>query len=768
MRLNRSLPFPSRNGKSILRGWAVSYCIILLLPILMAICNQVYGRGVLEREMETVNRGIIENLAANFDSTMVQLSDSCEIIYSSAEANALKTVTSQARLATASYNMRLLLMTHCRVDSAMSLSVYLPAFDHLINESGGYTTEGTWRTLIENSSILPDLSYSDWLSGLTCVDPFPRYFFSDAAGYKTFGMESLSYVLPIPMSLASNGVYCLIASRSIDNLLSIQDAMPDQSLMVIALPDGSIIRAWDSAGTVMELDTLPQTSVGKHNITLDGMKYISMAVPSSVNNWIYLMLTPSSVFSKSLNTLNGIFFSLLAITLAVGAGLVLLFMKRHYSPVNQILSVVEANQRIAGNEYDRILAACHSLTDENTSIKDRLSVQEAYLQEKFLLSKLLHRGLRPADPEIALRATERFDGKVIRIISFCLTLPQDTETQLADHFDTMQFRVHQLLCEQLNGLMDPIRVVDNNCLVYVFPITPDQNETWPSDAAHIAAAVCDRFEAEQKLPLLAVLSNACERLDLCHETYSELTGVIECLSAAGESGAIPVRDVLKRNEHLRTSRQIAGYKLREAIEKGDAATANQYLTDLYGYITEKSSLSFSVTRFLYYNILNLVAKALTSVLPDDVRAQEQTQIRLGELMASSDQEEMESAIRLLVQETCQYIQRRTSASSDCTARSVCEYIEQNYADPSLNISHIAGALNLCSQTVTKYCKQESSMSVLDYIARIRIDHAKQLAENTDMSLEDIAEAVGYSSMRTFHRAYSKLEGTTPGRGLGRV
>nr|HML48906.1 AraC family transcriptional regulator [Clostridia bacterium] len=454
--------------------------------------------------------------------------------------------------------------------------------------------------------------------------------------------------------------------------------------------------------------------------------------------------------------------------LLLGFGLMCLFLKRHYSPVHRILSVIGTKEAPAGNEYDHILSACQSLTSENTSIKDRLRVQEAYIQEKFLLSRLLGRGVRPSDQGIAQRTASLFDGKILRMAAFCLSLPEDGDTRLAEHFDTMQFNVHCLLLEQLGGSHEPLRVIDNNCLVYLFPLTRQQNDVWLDEAVAFAGAVCELFEDRFHLPLLAVLSNPCERLELCHELYTQVSSVTECLSAAGESGAIPVRDVLKQNDHLKTSRHISGYKLREAIARGDAGAADQHLTELFGYITEKSALSFQVTRFLYFSIIRLVGKAFDDALPDDAEGHDQAQIQMGQLMLCGDQDETERAVRKFVRDTCGYILRHKVASSEGVARSVCEYIQRHYTDVNLNISHIACALNLCPQTVTKYCKQETSMSVLDYIARIRIDQAKRLATQSEMTLEDLSKAVGYASVRTFHRAYAKLEGTTPGRGLGRV
>ena len=239
-------------------------------------------------------------------------------------------------------------------------------------------------------------------------------------------------------------------------------------------------------------------------------------------------------------------------------------------------------------------------------------------------------------------------------------------------------------------------------------------------------------------------------------------------SAAGESGAIPAREVLKHNDRINTSRHIAQRKLREAIAQGNEKAADASLTELFGYIAEKSALSFQVTRFLYFDILRIVGKGYDDALPDGQEGRERLQICLGELMQSADQAKMEEEIRTLVRIVCSEILRHKVAASAGVGKCVCDYIHANYSDMNLNISHIAAALNLSPQTITKYCRQETNMSVLDYINRIRIDHAKRLAQETSMSLEDLAEAVGYASLRTFYRAFTKMEGTTPAKGLRRA
>ena len=53
------------------------------------------------------------------------------------------------------------------------------------------------------------------------------------------------------------------------------------------------------------------------------------------------------------------------------------------------------------------------------------------------------------------------------------------------------------------------------------------------------------------------------------------------------------------------------------------------------------------------------------------------------------------------------------------------------------------------------------MSMLDYIASVRIAKAKFLISERRMSIADTASAVGFSDGLTFNRNFKKIEGITP-------
>ena len=89
-----------------------------------------------------------------------------------------------------------------------------------------------------------------------------------------------------------------------------------------------------------------------------------------------------------------------------------------------------------------------------------------------------------------------------------------------------------------------------------------------------------------------------------------------------------------------------------------------------------------------------------------------------------------------------------------------EYIVENLADPDLSLSGISAALHTNYAYLSHAFKKDMNLGVTEYIMHRRIELArKQLA--TDMSLQQVAEAVGYPNFQYFIRVFKKVTGTTP-------
>ena len=91
-----------------------------------------------------------------------------------------------------------------------------------------------------------------------------------------------------------------------------------------------------------------------------------------------------------------------------------------------------------------------------------------------------------------------------------------------------------------------------------------------------------------------------------------------------------------------------------------------------------------------------------------------------------------------------------------------QYIQIHYGDPDLCANSIAESFKISPSYLSRIFKTDMNMGIVDYIHRVRIEAAKQLLTETDMTTDAVASAVGFSSRVVLNRVFKKQIGTTPG------
>ncbi len=81
---------------------------------------------------------------------------------------------------------------------------------------------------------------------------------------------------------------------------------------------------------------------------------------------------------------------------------------------------------------------------------------------------------------------------------------------------------------------------------------------------------------------------------------------------------------------------------------------------------------------------------------------------------------------------------------------------------SWTVASLAEQVHTSVRNLSRLFREHTNTSVLDYLHRIRIAKAKQLLTHTTLSLERVAEAVGFGSPHQLRRVWRKCEEGTPG------
>ena len=105
--------------------------------------------------------------------------------------------------------------------------------------------------------------------------------------------------------------------------------------------------------------------------------------------------------------------------------------------------------------------------------------------------------------------------------------------------------------------------------------------------------------------------------------------------------------------------------------------------------------------------------------------------------------------------------RRQKVTVDALIRKVKALIQDSYTNPNLSVQMLAETFGVSQPYLSTSFKTQTGTRVIDYIHEIRINQAVSLLECTDLNIDEICQAVGYSSSSTIFRSFQKYRGLSP-------
>ena len=107
-----------------------------------------------------------------------------------------------------------------------------------------------------------------------------------------------------------------------------------------------------------------------------------------------------------------------------------------------------------------------------------------------------------------------------------------------------------------------------------------------------------------------------------------------------------------------------------------------------------------------------------------------------------------------------YASARPSIRSDSFSH-IMEYLSEHYTE-TLSLKSLAKTFGVNPCHLSRMFTDRLSYGFLKYVHMLRVEHAKNLLQNTNMKISEVMLKSGFSDQKTFNRVFRELVSMTPG------
>lgn len=222
---------------------------------------------------------------------------------------------------------------------------------------------------------------------------------------------------------------------------------------------------------------------------------------------------------------------------------------------------------------------------------------------------------------------------------------------------------------------------------------------------------------------------------------------------AAAFGSIPYSVIEARYE--------AETKMLDAIRRGDISEATYYQNLFRSYALEQRVAD------PLRNAKNMVIAASTAMR----KAVQQAEVHplyiddlsgrlMQEIEAAENEQQAEALVPRMIRHYCLLVQTYSRERYSGVVRNVLNFVDFHYMEP-LSLESLALKYAVNKNYLSTLFSREVGMPLTEYINLTRVRRSLKLLSSTTLSMQEVAERVGFSDANYYTRTFKKLHGTTP-------
>lgn len=486
--------------------------------------------------------------------------------------------------------------------------------------------------------------------------------------------------------------------------------------------------------------------------TMPEESYVFSQYCSPQTGYIYTAYIPESLrFVEKISSINRELFLTTLLVFLVSGVVISILMRMNYSPIRKL------------KEKASLLGNFHSKSSQENSLEtisttlDYLSNQNLYLTDKLKNS-----------------AAAIKSGRIYHLLTGHYRSREDFNMDTEDlnmgyinnRFFVAMVQVHGYV-EDYDSLALCIQKFLSQTMECFYTFTPEPDKIIFIQGIEENFLIEDqvesvlqklRTEIRQKfsLDITIGVGNSYSGTLSIPRSYLEAKSALDYRFVKG-NGTVILYQTLQQQEHNTVSYpKHALEQLRNALDRRDRHKIHEWVCILADNM-ENKNLPLFAAKGICFDIIRIfmeTATPLQTLLPNGIDT--------SDLMNMETVDDVIGLIQRLDWNVAEIPKDAEKENSDILLDNLKQYIRDNCLRCEFSIQETAEHFHMLLPNLSQFFKEKTGGNILDYSTQIRMQKAKELLANSELTLKDISQQVGYYNVSSFIRRFKQIEGMTPG------
>lgn len=730
--------------KNAISGFLLSYMLVLVMPLFIAMIGFQIAFSIVEDNLKMTHINMLQRSADTIENDLIEI-ETLALQVANAN-NVLEMASSQKsdahyiENAVDALNEFTLFLNYQDIDllQAKSAYIYFRNTDLVMFEKSYYKPDifkayltqwgieyDQWKSIMTNPQLVKPGFYS--MGGqIQYIFPFSKWMFGERQGVIVFVIDEDTIFQKM---------------RFVNNLES-------QETYLVEILDDEGEQVWAS-NTLEKFPKVTEEELHREYLEKDGLSIIT--AKSENLNWYYVLALPVKETLSELRMLKNIV--ILLMLLAVTGSFVVAWIQavKKGKPVDEALKALtpegEEPERYAnlGNAVSKIVKRHDDVLRQVE--KDKFSLQKNFFDELLKAEFSTEEQLKAASIKVGLDN----DNQMFQTAYIQLFAENDFTT-----VDTQTMNEIKVLSQLIKNYLREIcknnvwfHKKNYNSEIAIFAI-----ENMEKDVIDLLRETREWMIQECQIEINCGIGGTCNNLLLVWRSVEEAKIALE--NCTRQQPVIGYgAELVNSNEYYFPS--VAADKLDECLKSGHW----QETKDILGLLKMENCDNRSLRRSQFIKLSQKIMDILGNVWKHDELSNHAFWINEVLMQPEIQKEEYFYRLQHLCRKICNDNVEKKQEQRGQLVENIKNYIEMHYCESDMGLSRVGSEFRISESYLSTVFKEQSGRNFADYLETHRIQKACELLIKKQLTVNEVAQAVGYNSVQSFRRAFKRVKGVSP-------